>query len=53
MAAPKLDCVSWQWLWSLSSVNVDGVERTVGDPGVGGPSALGAPKSRFGGLSHG
>jgi hypothetical protein len=31
--------------------HVDGVERTVGDPGVGGASALAAPRSRFGGLT--
>jgi hypothetical protein len=31
---------------------VDGVERTVGDPGVGGASALVAPRSRFEGLTR-
>jgi hypothetical protein len=30
---------------------VDGVERTVGDPGVGSALALAAPRSRFGGLT--
>jgi hypothetical protein len=30
---------------------VDGVERTVGDPGVGNALALAAPRSRFGGLT--
>jgi hypothetical protein len=29
---------------------VDGVERTVGDPGVGSALALAALRSRFGGL---
>jgi hypothetical protein len=31
----------------------DGVERTVGDPGVGGTSALAARKSCFGSLTRG
>jgi hypothetical protein len=31
---------------------VDGVEKTVGDPGVGGASALAAPKLWFGGLTR-
>jgi hypothetical protein len=33
--------------------HVDGVERTVGDRGVGGASALTAPRSRFRGLTQG
>jgi hypothetical protein len=33
--------------------HVDGEERTVGDVGVGGASALAAPKSSFGGLTRG
>jgi hypothetical protein len=33
--------------------HVNGMERTVGDPGVGGASALVAPKSRFGDLIWG
>jgi hypothetical protein len=32
--------------------HVDGVERTVGDPVVGGASALVAPRSWFGGLTR-
>jgi hypothetical protein len=31
---------------------VDGMEQTVGDPGVGGASALAAPRSWFGGLTR-
>jgi hypothetical protein len=31
--------------------HVDGMERTVGDPGVGGASALATPRSRFEGLT--
>jgi hypothetical protein len=31
---------------------VDGVEQTVGNPGVGDASALAAPRSRFGGLTR-
>jgi hypothetical protein len=31
---------------------VDGVERTVGDPGVGDASALATPRSRLGGLTR-
>jgi hypothetical protein len=33
--------------------HVEGEERTVGDPGVGGASALAAPRSSFGGLTRG
>jgi hypothetical protein len=32
--------------------HVDGVERTVGDPGVGDALALAAPRSRFGNLTR-
>jgi hypothetical protein len=32
--------------------HVGGVERTVGDPGVGGASALAAPRSWFGDLTR-
>jgi hypothetical protein len=31
---------------------VDGVDQTVGDPGVGGASTLAAPRSWFGGLTR-
>jgi hypothetical protein len=34
------------------SGHVDGVERTVEDPGVGGTSALVAPRSWFGDLTR-
>jgi hypothetical protein len=33
--------------------HVDGVERTMGDPGVGSASVLAAPRSRFGDLTRG
>jgi hypothetical protein len=33
--------------------HLDGVERTLGDPGVGGALALAAPRSRFGNLTRG
>jgi hypothetical protein len=33
--------------------HVDGVERTVGDPGVGGTSTLTTPRSRSRGLTQG
>jgi hypothetical protein len=51
---------AWMALWErcgsgggLSLGHVDGIERTVGDPGVGSASALAAPRSRFGGLTRG
>jgi hypothetical protein len=32
--------------------HVDGMERTVGDPGVGGALAMATSRSRFGGLTR-
>jgi hypothetical protein len=46
--------VMWWWWWFLSLIgHVDGVERTMGDPGVGSASALAASRSRCGGLTRG
>jgi hypothetical protein len=53
----KVDCVFDSTASNVAVVvvslfgYVDGVERTVGDPGVGSALALAAPRSRFGGLT--
>jgi hypothetical protein len=54
----KVDCVDGSAASDVAVVvvflfgHVDGVERTVGDPGVGDASTLAAPRSRFGGLTR-
>jgi hypothetical protein len=55
---PKVDCADGSAASDVAVVvvflfgHVDGVERTVGDPGVGDASALAAPRSQFGGLTR-
>jgi hypothetical protein len=55
----KVDCADGSTASDVAAVvvslfgHVDGVEWTVGVPGVGGASALAAPRSRFGGLTRG
>ena len=55
----KVDCAVGSTASNVAVVVVslfghgDGVERTTGDPGVGGASASAAPRSRFGDLSRG
>jgi hypothetical protein len=55
----KVDCADGSTASNVAVVvvslfgHLDGVERTVGDPGVGGASALAAPRSRFGDLTRG
>jgi hypothetical protein len=54
----KVDCTDGSTASDVAAVvvflfgHVDGVERTVGDPGVGGASALAAPRSWFGDLTR-
>jgi hypothetical protein len=54
----KVDCVYGSTASDVAVVvslfgHVDGVERTVGEPGVGGASALADPRSWFGDLTRG
>jgi hypothetical protein len=52
----KVDCTDGSTASDVAAVflfgHVDGVERTVGDPGVGGASALATPRSWFGDLTR-
>jgi hypothetical protein len=55
----KGDCAGGSTASDMAAVvvsllgHVDGVERTVGDLGVGSASVLAAPRSRFGDLTRG
>jgi hypothetical protein len=55
----KVDCAVGSTAGNVAVVVVslfgheDGVERTAGDPGVGGTSAVAAPRSWFGNLPMG
>jgi hypothetical protein len=53
----KVDCTDGSTASDMVAVvflfgHVDGVERTVGDPGVDGASALAAPRLWFGDLTR-
>jgi hypothetical protein len=54
----KVDCMDGSTVSDVAAVvvflfgHVDGVERTVGYPGVGDASTLPAPRSQFGGLTQ-
>jgi hypothetical protein len=49
-----VDCMASDMAAAVASLfgYVDGVERTVGDPGVGDALASAAPRSRFGNLTR-